>query len=165
VPEYQILKGEIERLVAQINGKYTQPGWVPIHHIFRTVERHELLAWYRLADVALVTPLKDGMNLVSKEYCACQIEGNGVLVLSEFAGASEQLGESAVLVNPYDIDCVAAAIQLAVIMTPEERRPAMERLRAIIQKQNVYWWSGQFLRACGIEMANPRRRESVTQPA
>jgi trehalose 6-phosphate synthase/phosphatase len=152
VPQYQDLKAEIERLVAQINGKFTQPGWVPIHHVFRHVDRQELIAWYRLADVALVTPLKDGMNLVAKEYCACQLDGNGVLVLSEFAGAAEQLGRWAVLVNPYDIDCVATGIQLAVIMTPEERRPAMEKLRANIRDQNVYWWLSQFLRVCGVRL-------------
>jgi trehalose 6-phosphate synthase len=152
VPEYQTLKGEIERLVAQINGKFTQPGWVPIHHVFRNVERQELLAWYRLADVGLVTPLKDGMNLVAKEYCACQIDMNGVLVLSEFAGASEQLGHAAVMVNPYDIDCVAAAIPLAAIMTPEERRPSMEKLRANVRLESVYWWLSQFMKACGVAL-------------
>lgn len=154
VPEYQDLKADIERLVAQINGKFTQPGWVPIHHIFRHVDRQELLAWYRLANVALVTPLKDGMNLVCKEYCACQLDGNGVLILSEFAGAADQLGKYAVLVNPYDIDCVAAGIQLAVLMTPEERRPAMEKLRTNIRDQNVFWWLSQFLRVCGVRLDN-----------
>lgn len=149
VPEYQKLKGEVEQLVAQINGKYTQPGWVPIHHIFRGIERQELLAWYRMADVALVTPLKDGMNLVSKEYCACQIEGNGVLVLSEFAGAAEQFADSALLVNPYDVESVAGAIKLAVTMTPKERRPAMERLRANTRDENVYWWVNNFIAHCG----------------
>ena len=152
VPQYQDLKAEIELLVAQINGKFTQPGWVPIQHIFRHVERQELLAWYRAADVALVTSLKDGMNLVCKEYCACQVEGNGVLVLSEFAGASEQLGRWAVLVNPYDIELVADAIELAVMMTPQERRPAMEKLRANIREQNVHWWANEFLRVCGVKL-------------
>ena len=154
VPEYQNLKGEIERLVAQINGQFTQPGWVPIHHVFRNVERQELLAWYRLADVGLVTPLKDGMNLVAKEYCACQIDMNGLLVLSEFAGASEQLGHAAVMVNPYDIDSVAAAIPLAAIMTPEERRPSMEKLRANIREENVYWWLERFLKVCGMDLGD-----------
>ena len=160
VPEYKDLKTEIEQLVSQTNGKYTQPGWVPIHHIFRHLERPELLALYRLADVALVTPLKDGMNLVAKEYCACQVDDNGVLVLSEFAGAAEQLGRWAVLVNPYDIDCVADAIKLAVVMTPSERHPAMEKLRANIRDQNVYWWLSQFLRACGVH-----QNEQVAMPA
>jgi trehalose 6-phosphate synthase len=161
VPEYQKLKGEIEQLVARINGKFTQPGWVPIHHIFRTLQRQELLAWYRLADVALVTPMKDGMNLVSKEYCACQIEGNGVLVLSEFAGAAEQLGHSAVLVNPYDTDGVAAAIRKAVVMTPEERQPAMNRLRASTRIENVYWWANQFMSKCGVVLK--REEEPVAE--
>jgi trehalose 6-phosphate synthase/phosphatase len=152
VPEYQKLKGEIEQLVAAINGKYTQPGWVPIHHIFRNIERQELLAWYRMSDVALVTPLKDGMNLVAKEYCACQIEGNGVLVLSEFAGAAEQMGQWAVPVNPYDVEGVAAAIRKAVTMTPEERRPAMDRLRASTREENVYWWLDQFIAQCGVTL-------------
>jgi trehalose 6-phosphate synthase len=168
VPEYQNLKGEIERLVAQINGKYTQPGWVPIHHVFRSVDRQELLAWYRLADVGLVTPLKDGMNLVAKEFCACQIDTNGVLVLSEFAGASEQLGSAAMLVNPYDIECVAAAIPLAVIMTPEERRPSMEKLRMVVRVENVYWWLGQFLQACGLPLNGelaPTAASAEAQPA
>jgi trehalose 6-phosphate synthase len=154
VPEYQELKSAIELLVAQINGKYTQPGWVPIHHIFRHVDRQELVAWYRLADVALVTPLKDGMNLVAKEYCACQLDGNGVLILSEFAGAADQLGKYAVLVNPYDLDCVAAGIKLAVVMTPAERRPAMEKLRTNIRDQNVFWWLSNFLRVCGVRLDN-----------
>lgn len=149
VPQYQDLKAEIEQMVTQINGQFTAPGWVPIHYVFRHVQRAELLAWYRVADMALVTPLKDGMNLVAKEYCACQLDGNGVLVLSEFAGAAEQLGRWAVLVNPYDIDCVADAIKLAAVMTPAERRPAMEKLRRNIRTQDVHWWVSQFLRVCG----------------
>jgi trehalose 6-phosphate synthase len=155
VQQYQDLKAEIEQMVARINGKFTEPGWVPIHYVFRHVEHDELLAWYRVADIALVTPLKDGMNLVAKEYCACQLDGNGVLVLSEFAGAAEQLGRWAVLVNPYDIDCVADAIKLAVLMTPAERRPAMEKLRTNIREQNVHWWLTQFLKVCGIHLNEP----------
>lgn len=150
VPEYQDLKAEIERLVAQINGQFTQPGWVPIHYVFRSLEREELLAYYRAADVALVTPLKDGMNLVAKEYCACQIENDGVLILSEFAGAAVQLRRDAMLVNPYDLDGVAQAIRSAVTMTQTERRPAMRRLRRAIQRQDIYWWTERFQRMCGI---------------
>jgi alpha,alpha-trehalose-phosphate synthase [UDP-forming] len=165
VPQYQELKGEIEQRVARINGKFTQPGWVPIHHVFRHVDREELLAWYRVGDVALVTSLKDGMNLVAKEFCACQIDGNGVLVLSEFAGASEQLGRWAVLVNPYDIDGVAEAIKCAVLMTPAQRRPAMEKLRANIREQNVYWWISQFLQECGRQPDDPRMLETADKVA
>ncbi len=149
VPQYHTLKTDIEQSVGQINGRFTAPGWIPIHHVFRHVERNELLAWYRAADVAIVTSLKDGMNLVAKEYCACQLDGNGVLVLSEFAGAAEQLGRWAVMINPYDTDGVAEAIKLAVSMTPAQRHPAMEKLRSNIRTQNVYWWVSEFLRACG----------------
>jgi len=83
---------------------------VPIHHIFRSLTQKELLAYYRTSDIALVTPIKDGMNLVAKEYVACNIEENGVLVLSEFAGAAAQFHNRAILVNPYDTEGVAHAI-------------------------------------------------------
>lgn len=165
VREYQHLKGEIEQLVAQINGQFTEPGWVPIHHVFRSLDRTELLAWYRMADVALVTPLKDGMNLVAKEFCASQVDLNGVLVLSEFAGAAEQLGSAAVLVNPYDIDCVSAAVLLAAITRPDERRQSMERLRANVRVESVYWWVGQFLRACGFSLREDMTLTSVVAGA
>jgi alpha,alpha-trehalose-phosphate synthase [UDP-forming] len=150
VPEYQDLKAEIEQLVSQINGQFTLPGWVPIHHVFRPLTREELVAYYRVADVALVTPLKDGMNLVSKEYCACQIDGDGVLILSEFAGAADQLRKGAIVVNPYDSETVAVAIRQAANMTAGERQPGMHRLRKRVQREDVYWWCDQFLRAAGV---------------
>jgi alpha,alpha-trehalose-phosphate synthase [UDP-forming] len=161
VPQYQELKAQIERLVTQINGEFTQPGWVPIHHVFRSLEHEELLAYYRVADVALVTPLKDGMNLVAKEYCACQVDGDGVLILSEFAGAAVQLHRDAILVNPYDLDRVADAIRVAVSLARAQRRPPMRRLRSIVRRQDVYWWVDCVLRACercamGGRTDNPR---------
>ncbi len=152
VPEYQDLKAQIERLVTQINGEFTQPGWVPIHHVFRSLDERELLSYYRAADVGLVTPLKDGMNLIAKEYCACQVDENGVLILSEFAGAAVQMGDGALLVNPYDLDRGAEAIRQGVGMSPEQRRPAMRRLRSIVQREDVYWWVGRFLGACGVTL-------------
>ncbi len=121
VPEYQDLKARIERAVAQINGEFTQPNWVPIHYMFRSLDWEALLSYYRAADVALVTPLKDGMNLVAKEYCACQVDSNRVLILSEFAGAAVQLRKDALLVNPYDTERVAAAIERGVSRTPAQR--------------------------------------------
>jgi trehalose 6-phosphate synthase/phosphatase len=165
VPEYQDLKAQIERLVTQINGEFTQPGWVPIHHVFRSLEREELVSYYRIADVALVTPLKDGMNLVAKEYCACQVDGNGVLILSEFAGAAVQMRRDAILVNPYDLDRVAEAIRNAVSMTPEQRRPSMRRLRSIVRRQDVFWWVDRFLDACGFAEATGHGMEATLHPA
>jgi trehalose 6-phosphate synthase len=120
---------------------------VPVHYIFRSVDRLELLSLYRAADVALVTPLKDGMNLVAKEYCACQVAEDGVLLLSEFAGAAAQLHPEAVLVNPHDVEEVAAGIAAACSMPPQEKRRRMKTLRRKIQKSDIYWWVDSFLGA------------------
>jgi trehalose 6-phosphate synthase len=165
VPEYQELKGQIEQLVSQINGEFTQPGWVPIHHVFRSLDYEELVAYYRLADVALLTPIKDGMNLVCKEYCACQVDGDGVLILSEFAGAADQLRRDAVLINPFDMDRVAEALMQAVARTRQQRRPAMRRLRLLVKRYDVYWWVDQFLEACGLgSSGDPRVGRIADRP-
>jgi trehalose 6-phosphate synthase len=147
LPRYRALKEEIERLVGEINGRHTTPGWVPIHHFFRSLDREELLAHYRTADICLVTPVKDGMNLVAKEYCACNVDLNGALILSEFAGASAQLGRGAILVNPHDEEGVAEAIRTACLMGPGERKERMKRMRAGIRRRDIYWWVATFLRA------------------
>jgi alpha,alpha-trehalose-phosphate synthase [UDP-forming] len=144
IPKYQELKLDIERLVSQINGHYGGPGWVPIHYIHRHLERPELIALYRAADIALITPLKDGMNLVAKEFCAAQVEDEGVLVLSEFAGAAEELRNGAMLVNPYDIERVADALFGAFSMDAAERQSRMRRLRRKIRKENVFRWCEAF---------------------
>lgn len=145
IPEYRELKTEIEGLVSEINGKFTQPGWIPIQYMFRNLERTELLAYYRAAEIALVTPLKDGMNLVAKEYCAAKVDTNGVLILSEFAGAATQLRRNSLLVNPYDIEGVANAIHRAYNMSRDERRSRMRRLRKSIRKRDIFWWVDFFL--------------------
>ena len=112
IPQYHNLRLEIEHLVSAINGEFTEPGWVPVHYIFRSLKLPELLAYYRAADVALVTPLKDGMNLVSKEYCAAKVDEDGVVILSEFAGAAAQLQRGALLVNPHDVEAIADCSKL-----------------------------------------------------
>lgn len=145
VPEYQALKAEIEGLVGEINGKFSQSGWIPIHYMFRSLERAELLAYYRAADMALVTPLKDGMNLVAKEYCAANVDKEGVLILSEFAGAATQLRRDALMVNPYDIEGVADAIYRAYNMSLSERQLRMRRLRRSVAKRDIFWWVDFFL--------------------
>jgi len=147
VPEYAELKQRIEILVSEINGEFTRSGWVPIHYLYRNLRRAELLAYYRTAEIALITPLKDGMNLVAKEYCACDHEGRGVLILSEFAGASSQLHHGALLVNPHDIVGVAEAIHAATLMGEGERRTRMRKLRVSIRRQDIYAWLDGFLRA------------------
>jgi len=148
IPQYHALKTRIERLVGEINGQFTNPGgWVPIHYVFRSLARVDLLAYYHSAQIALVTPLKDGMNLVAKEFCTCSIEEDCVLILSEFAGAAAQLQRGALLVNPYDTEGVADAIHRAFTMPTTERRARMRRLRRAIGKQDIFWWVDSFLRA------------------
>lgn len=147
IPRYHELRAEIEQLVGAINGEFTLPPWVPIQYIFRSLDRTELLAYYRAADMALVTPLKDGMNLVAKEYCACNIEEDGVLVLSEFAGAASQLGNEAFVVNPHDVDAVADAIYQGVLLDRDQRRQRMRRMRNIIRHYDIHHWVEQFLSA------------------
>ncbi len=147
VPEYQGLKDEIERLVGEINGQFSRPGYSPIHYEFRSMGRQELVAYYRAAAMALVTPLRDGMNLVAKEYCACNVERTGVLFLSEFAGAAAQLQNGAVLVNPHNIEGVAQAIHGAYHMERRECRRRMRKMQEIIKRYDIYWWVDAFLQA------------------
>ncbi len=147
VPAYQALKADIERLISQINGQFTRQGWVPIHYMYRTLSQEELLAYYRTADIGLVTPLKDGMNLVAKEYCACNIEENGVLILSEFAGVASQFYRWALMVNPYDVETVADVIYEAVNMDLEQRRPRMTKLRENVKRHDIFWWVDAYLQA------------------
>ena len=147
IAQYTELKREIERRVGELNGRFTRSGWVPVHHNYRAIPREKLLAYYRAADIALVTPLKDGMNLVCKEYCASRVDGDGVLVLSEFAGAAAQLSLGALLVNPWDAAGFAAAISRAVRMSEDERRARMRKLRRAVREHDVASWADAFLHA------------------
>ncbi len=147
IPMYQDLKVEIERLVSEINGQYTRSGWVPIHYIYRSLDKTELLGYYRTAEIALITPLKDGMNLVAKEFCAASIEENCVLILSEFAGAAAELQGNAILVNPYNIEEVASALHTAYTMDEGERKNRMKKLRRSIRRHDIYWWVNSYLEA------------------
>ncbi len=145
IPGYEALKSRIEHLVASINGEFTQPGWVPIHYIHRAIPREELLALYRAAHVGLVTPLKDGMNLVAKEFCASRIDDRGVLILSEFAGAAAELYRGALLVNPFDVEGVADALEHALRMPVPQQQERMRRLRRFLRHATVHRWVQDFL--------------------
>ncbi|HUF79402.1 MAG TPA: alpha,alpha-trehalose-phosphate synthase (UDP-forming), partial [Thermoanaerobaculia bacterium] len=147
VAEYQDLKVEIEQMVGEINGRFATVGWVPVHYYYRSLVHRTLIALYRMAEVAFVTPLKDGMNLVAKEYCACQVERDGVLILSEFAGAAAQLQSGALLVNPYDVEGVAEALERALRMPREERAERMRRMQNRLRRQDVFWWAQRYLSA------------------
>ncbi len=147
IKEYALLKQEIEQLVGEINGEFTEVGWTPITYLFRSLDRAQLAAYYRACDMALVTPLKDGMNLVAKEYCASNVSEDGVLILSEFAGAAAQLQHGAVLVNPYDVEGVANAIHQGYRMSIRERKHRMKALRRSIRRHDIFVWVNTFLRA------------------
>jgi trehalose 6-phosphate synthase/phosphatase len=147
IPGYQDQKVAIERLVGEINWQFTRAGWVPIHYIYRSLAGPELSAYYLAADVALVTPLKDGMNLVCKEYCATRADEDGVLLLSEFAGAAGELQHGALLVNPYDTEGVAETIRRALEMPRAARRSRMRRLRRAVFENDIYRWVDRFLEA------------------
>jgi trehalose 6-phosphate synthase/phosphatase len=140
-PEYQDLKHQIEDRVAQINATYAATGWEPIAYSYASLDPEVLKATYRAADIMLVTPVADGMNLVAKEYLAAN--ARGVLVLSREAGAAEQLRD-ALLVDPHDPAHIAAAIGRALAMKPPVR--ATRRLRQTIRQDDVFSWAGNFLR-------------------
>ncbi|MCS6925799.1 MAG: alpha,alpha-trehalose-phosphate synthase (UDP-forming) [Candidatus Binatia bacterium] len=144
VPEYIEQKREVDRLVGAINGRFSEEDWVPIRYLYRTYSQEELAAFYREADVCIVTPLRDGMNLVAKEYVASQTADPGVLVLSRFCGAAEELRE-AVIVNPYDVDGMADDLKRALEMPLAERQ---ERWQALIKRVcavTAQTWCEQFL--------------------
>lgn len=145
IPEYQELKNEIEHLVSEINGEFTRSGWIPVHYFHHSISFNEIIAYYRAADIALITPLKDGMNLVAKEYCAAQVDDNGVLILSEFAGAADQLQKGALLVNPFDVEGTAKAIYKAINMPEKERNSRMHQLRKIIHDSDIFSWVDSIL--------------------
>ncbi|MBN2135946.1 MAG: trehalose-6-phosphate synthase [Acidobacteria bacterium] len=147
VSEYKELKAEIEQLVSEINGEFAEPEWIPIHYHYRSLDRNNLYAFYRSSEIALITPLRDGMNLVSKEYCACNINKDGVLILSEFAGAASKLKYDALIVNPYDIEGIADTIYQAFIMEQGEVERRMKNLRKKIRKHNIYRWLNSFIDA------------------
>ncbi len=147
VNAYTDILHELEGLCGAINGDFGNLGWMPVRYIHRTVARKRLPGLCRAARVGLVTPLRDGMNLVAKEFIAAQDSADpGVLVLSRFAGAAEQLKE-ALLVNPYDTHGTAQAIQRALHMPLAERQERHSQLLARVQQHDVHWWSQSFLQA------------------
>lgn len=145
VEEYRQLKREIDGLVGKINGRYARPGWLPILYMYRSVSFEELVALYSEADLALVTPLRDGMNLVAKEYLACQSKTKkGALVLSETAGAAAELGE-AIMVNPNDIEMTAGAIAEGLDMADNLKASNINFMANRIQKYNIFRWAEDFI--------------------
>jgi trehalose 6-phosphate synthase/phosphatase len=144
VEDYATYRDKVDELVGRINGLYGSVHNVPVHYLYRSFNERQLTALYRAADVMLVTPIRDGMNLVAKEFCAARPDEDGVLVLSEFAGSADEMGD-AVMVNPYDVEGMADALQAALEMSEEERRTRMRNLRARVKECDVHWWVRSFL--------------------
>ena len=163
IPEYNRMKREIEGLVGRINGRFTRGGWAPILYRFGSWEQAELLAYYRLAHVALVTPLRDGMNLVSKEYVAASID-EGVLVLSSFAGSADEMQSGALLVNPNDVEALADAIHEACTMDAAEKARRLEQLREQVRTHDVFRWVEAFLEVNAGSSGKPRPRREAGGP-
>jgi trehalose 6-phosphate synthase len=144
IPRYQQLQQEVREAVRAINEQFGTRAWRPIIYLERHHDHAEIQAYYRNADFCMVTSLHDGMNLVAKEFIAARDDEDGALILSRFTGASRELGD-ALLVNPYDVEDMAAAIQRALEMPPEERRSRMQRMRAHVREHNIYGWAGMLL--------------------
>jgi len=161
VPAYEVFRRQVEELVGRINGAYATPTWTPVHYLYRSLNHRQVCALYMAADVMLVTPLRDGMNLVAKEFAASRIRDDGVLILSELAGAAAEMGE-ALFVNPYDIEGTANAMRDALTMDKTEIQRRMTLLRARVGKMDVHAWVNTFLTELntGGDVANrPRALE------
>ena len=141
---YISYKETVEGLISKINGRYSTGIWKPIIYIDEKVEHKDLVAYYRMADVAIISSVYDGMNLVAKEYVASQVDEKGVLILSELAGAADEL-EGAMLVNPYDIEDFSECIRKVLIMPEEEKRERMGGLRSLVRGKDIYKWVSDIL--------------------
>jgi trehalose 6-phosphate synthase/phosphatase len=146
VRAYQRLRREVEQLVGRVNGSFGTPTWTPIHYIHAGVSPETLVALYRAATAMLVTPVRDGMNLVAKEFVASRFDCDGVLILSEFAGAAREL-TAAVQIHPYDVAGLADAMYAALTMSDVERRRRMKRMRDCVLTHDVHAWAAGFLSA------------------
>jgi trehalose 6-phosphate synthase/phosphatase len=155
VSQYRRMKKDLDEMVGRINGRHGNTGWMPIVYQYRSLPFEELTAFYRMADVALITPLRDGMNLVAKEYVACRVHDDGVLILSETTGAARDLGES-ILVNPNHQGELAEAILEALLMDPAEQRRRMQPMRGRLRRYDAAWWANSFLESLDHVVSTPQ---------
>ncbi|HBT47563.1 MAG TPA: trehalose-6-phosphate synthase [Peptococcaceae bacterium] len=146
IPAYRQLRSQVEEAVGRINGRFSEGSYRPIHYFWRGIPRRELVSYYLAADLMLVTPLRDGLNLVAKEYVASRVDGTGVLILSRFAGAARELRE-ALIVNPYDIEGMVAALRTALAMPLSQQKQRLFRLQEQVRRCDVRWWIAGFQRA------------------
>ena len=157
VDQYRILRDDIDRLVGRLNGDVGKIGQQPITYLHASYPREEMAALYCAADVMVVTPLRDGMNLVAKEYVACRFDDEGALVLSEFAGAAAELRQ-AYRVNPYDINGMKAALLEAMRAEPEERSRRMKAMRKHVIEHDIDHWASAFLDELAVDANRTTRR-------
>jgi trehalose 6-phosphate synthase len=147
VQEYEVIRRALEQASGRTNGRFADPDWTPVRYLNKNVPHGALMGYLRAAKVALVTPLRDGMNLVAKEFIAAQDPADpGVLILSTLAGAAREL-TTALLVNPYDVTGVAQALQTALWMPLSERRERYEAMMAVIRGNDIHAWNERFLAA------------------
>jgi trehalose 6-phosphate synthase/phosphatase len=158
VRDYALLKQEVESLVGRINGRFGNPDWMPIYYLYRSFPFKRLLPLYAIADIALVTPVRDGMNLVAKEYVAARTDGSGVLILSGTAGAEAELGE-ALVVNVYSREAIVDALLQALEMSEEEQLRRMQTMRRRIFDYDIHRWTRSFIAGIGGMKSLKSRRE------
>jgi len=168
IERYQQLEAEVDAVIREVNEAFGTRRWRPIVYLRKHHDHHEIWPFYRHADFCMVTSLHDGMNLVAKEFVSVREDEDGVLILSQFAGASWEL-KDALVVNPYDIDGMAEAVRAAVEIAPEERRARMARMRQAVREHNIYRWAGMLLsdlqripeedKGAATSIASPREGE------
>jgi trehalose 6-phosphate synthase len=167
VPEYRELRSRLERLAGSTNGRYAEPDWMPIRYVNRSFNQLTLAGFYRAADIAVVTPLRDGMNLVAKEYVAAQAADDpGVLILSSFAGASDELTQ-AIIINPFDADDIADSLEAALTMSLAERRDRWSAMFDYLSQHDIVAWRVAFLHAlsAGNRASRKERRAERSRGA
>lgn len=150
VPEYKQLKRDTDEIVGRVNGKFATVNWTPIWYYYRSMSFEDLIELYSSADIAMITPIRDGMNLVAKEYVATRIHGDGVLILSEMAGASKELFQG-LIVNPFDINSMSDAIHQAINMPIEEQKQRNLSMQKRLSRYNVKRWADDFIKTLNSE--------------
>lgn len=140
------MREEVEQAVGRINGLFSRDNWVPIHYFYQRFSLEDVLTYLMIADVAMITPLRDGMNLVAKEYCAAKVDLSGVLMLSEFTGAAYELKE-ALMINPFYIEEMADTLQQALNLAAEIRQQKMQALRQTVADHDIHHWVQLFMDA------------------
>lgn len=144
VTEYRKLKRQTDEAVGRINGKFSRDGWSPIHYIYSNVTFEDLIAYYRLADFIIVSALRDGLNLVAKEYVSSRINNSGTLILSEFTGASEEMPYR-YSINPYDSVSISSAIEATLKGNEVKKSSEMSNLRNYVKENDIFKWFNNFL--------------------